>query len=386
MRALEFYSGIGGLHLALVRSHVSAEIVRAFDWDQNACEVYSANFGQGIAQKVLFTASFLFSRPLSEVQTDISTLTAQYVATLDASLWLLSPACQPYTVLNPSAKGDKDPRAKSFLYLIQTVLPELVSMEKHPTHFLVENVAGFEASIGSTTRQILTSTLQSLGYYIAEFLLTPLQFGIPNSRLRYYLLAKRSPFAQPGDPHPLSPLRHIPGAGCEDWVDTRDEPSATAAAHQDVTEIREYLDPDPASEEDYSIPEKVLRKWGRLFDIVLPSARRSCCFTRGYNQLVERAGSIVQLNEDEDTTSVFDAFLDAQTTSRPEDAVRILDCLRLRYFTPDELLRIFAFNPLRTPQTFTWPPSVSRKVKYRLIGNSVNVRVVTELIRYLFRE
>ena len=26
-----------------------------------------------------------------------------------------------------------------------------------------------------------------------EFLLTPLQFGIPNSRLRYYLIAKRSP-------------------------------------------------------------------------------------------------------------------------------------------------------------------------------------------------
>ncbi|KAJ8299724.1 hypothetical protein KUTeg_023784 [Tegillarca granosa] len=28
---------------------------------------------------------------------------------------------------------------------------------------------------------------------IEEFLLTPLQFGIPNARLRYYLIAKRKP-------------------------------------------------------------------------------------------------------------------------------------------------------------------------------------------------
>jgi tRNA (cytosine38-C5)-methyltransferase len=31
-----------------------------------------------------------------------------------------------------------------------------------------------------------------------------------------------------------------------------------------------------------------------------------------------------------------------------------------------------------------WPEGVSRKSKYRLIGNSVNVQVVTELINFLF--
>ncbi|KAF7340208.1 tRNA (Cytosine(38)-C(5))-methyltransferase [Mycena venus] len=341
IKALEFYSGIGGLHLALSCSNVPAFVANAFDWDQNACDVYSANFGPGIARKV-----------------DISTLTAAHLATLKATLWLLSPACQPYTVLNPSAKGELDPRAKSFLHLVQNVLPELAHEDAHPTHFLVENVGGFETS---STRQVLVSTLHNLGYTIAEFLLTPLQFGIPNSRLRYYLLAKRSPLSFHDLPSGEGEtLRHIPGRGTKLWVDSRLAPAADSNAIGDdsVREIREYLDPEPV--EGCSIPDKILCKWGRLFDIVLPSSRRTCCFTRGYTQLVERAGSVLQMNENQDTTMVFDEFLQAQSsTVEAIDAVRILDLLRLRYFSPDELLRLFSFTPLAphdsTKHAFTWP-------------------------------
>ncbi|KAJ7051223.1 S-adenosyl-L-methionine-dependent methyltransferase [Mycena amicta] len=345
MKALEFYSGIGGLHLALKRSKAAATITHAFDWDQNACEVYSSNFGTGIATK----------------KTDISTLTADYLTSLDAALWLLSPACQPYTVLNPQAKGDLDPRAKSFSS------SELAMRNAHPTHFLVENVAGFETS---TTRQILVLTLHRLGYTTAEFLLTP-------PPIRYSQLASTRP------PHCFKcsellnsgPLRFIPGLA-EDppWTDVRSEGA--------TSEIKEYLDQE--SDEGCAIPDKVLNKWGRLFDIVLPSSRRTCCFTRGYTQLVERAGSVLQMNECLDTTAVFDTFLEQKNTN--EAAVRILDALQLRYFSPDELLRLFAFSPPHTAPEFVWPSGISRKTKYRLIGNSVNVRVVQELISYLFEE
>jgi tRNA (cytosine38-C5)-methyltransferase len=71
--------------------------------------------------------------------------------------------------------------------------------------------------------------------------------------------------------------------------------------------------------------------------------------------------------------------------------VRILDTLRLRYFSPEELLRLFSFAPPLTStnlpeHSFVWPDGVSRKTKYRLIGNSVNVKVVQELVSYLFEE
>ncbi|KAJ6577107.1 S-adenosyl-L-methionine-dependent methyltransferase, partial [Mycena sp. CBHHK59/15] len=264
MKALEFYSGIGGLHLALSRSNVPVSITHAFDWDQTACDVYSANFGPGIARKL-----------------DILTLTAPYLASLQASLWLLSPACQPYTVLNPSAKAELDPRAKSFLYLVQNILPELARENAHPTHFLVENVAGFETS---STRKILVSTLRGLGYTTSEVLLTPLQFGIPNSRLRYYFLAKRAPF---GFNHLKNgedggTLRHIPGRGDNTWVDRRlvDPTTTSSSADDAVNEIRQYLD-EHVDDGAHAISDKTLYKWGRLFDIVVPSSRRTCCFTSG---------------------------------------------------------------------------------------------------------
>ena len=56
----------------------------------------------------------------------------------------MSPSCQPYTVLNPLAKGAADPRAQSFIHIVEDVLPELVELKAHPQYLLVENVAGFE--------------------------------------------------------------------------------------------------------------------------------------------------------------------------------------------------------------------------------------------------
>lgn len=83
-------------------------------------------------------------RDVRALQVDIGALQAADLAELHADLWLLSPSCQPYTVLNPLAKGAEDPRAKSFIRLTEDVLPDLVKMGKHPQRLLVENVAGFE--------------------------------------------------------------------------------------------------------------------------------------------------------------------------------------------------------------------------------------------------
>jgi len=89
------------------------------------------------------------------------------------------------------------------------------------------------------------------------------------------------------------------------------------------------------------------------------------------------------MNEELKTTTVFDEFLAAQNAG-DIGAVRILQPLRLRYFTPVELLRLFDFEKPKCEVQFQWPATVTLKAKYRLIGNSVNIRVVTELLNYLF--
>jgi tRNA (cytosine38-C5)-methyltransferase len=127
--------------------------------------------------------------------------------------------------------------------------------------------------------------------------------------------------------------------------------------------------------------------------------------------MAERSGSILQMNDKlnvrrkphydfinlilfsprSQTTTVFNEFL-ASKASGNANAVRILDPLRLRYFSPTELLRLLCFLPSAEEKTttskelntFTWPESVSTKTKFRLLGNSVNVEVVSSLIDYLF--
>jgi tRNA (cytosine38-C5)-methyltransferase len=111
--------------------------------------------------------------------------------------------------------------------------------------------------------------------------------------------------------------RQIPGQESV-WSDPRFQEHVVgtdSSPDNNIREIRDYLDiPSEGNAQKFAIPDKVLEKWGRLFDIVTPSFQRTCCFTRGmdysmlpsitctmknagYTQLVERTGSILQENE-----------------------------------------------------------------------------------------
>jgi tRNA (cytosine38-C5)-methyltransferase len=125
--------------------------------------------------------------------------------------------------------------------------------------------------------------LVKLGFVTRELLLTPLQFGVPNSRLRYYLLAARPSGVFLPSVASDRILRHIPGHGTE-WNDARSS-SSVEAIDNNVRSLRDYLD-RKETQGAYAVPERVLMKWGRLFDIVLPSATRTCCFTRGRFELL----------------------------------------------------------------------------------------------------
>lgn len=110
--------------------------------------------------------------------------------------------------------------------------------------------------------------------------------------------------------------RQIPGQKSV-WSDPRlqEHVGTDSPPDNNIREIRDYLDiPSEGNAQKFAIPDNVLEKWGRLFDIVTPSSQRTCCFTRGmdysilpsinmydqnvgYTQLVERTGSILQENE-----------------------------------------------------------------------------------------
>ncbi|KAF9178028.1 tRNA (cytosine-5-)-methyltransferase, partial [Haplosporangium sp. Z 27] len=251
-----------------------------------------------------------------------------------ADVWLMSPPCQPYTRTG-NQEGSKDNRAKSFLYLMD-ILPK---MTNPPNYILLENVKGFEES---DSRDLLVEALSKAGYEYQELLITPLQIGIPNSRMRYYCLARKTSVVGSFVQKPTGTLiGYIPSldAGSQDdengsnskthekdFVDERRQGdlsglSTSAAAikkrrtslstssvtkegsHDDsvvekpdedailadpvlalkVETLEKYIefkDVDDDRMKRYMIPDKTLLKYGRLFDIVKETTRRSCCFTK----------------------------------------------------------------------------------------------------------
>lgn len=93
-----------------------------------------------------------------------------------ADAWLLSPPCQPYT-RQGLQKGSSDPRASSFLRILELISRTL----QRPLMLFVENVVGFEAS---DTHERMVQMLKENDFILQEFILSPLQFGIPYSRPR----------------------------------------------------------------------------------------------------------------------------------------------------------------------------------------------------------
>ncbi|KAI8871201.1 S-adenosyl-L-methionine-dependent methyltransferase [Ramicandelaber brevisporus] len=374
LKVCEFYSGIGGMHFALERSGVPHQVIAAFDVNDVANKVYAHNF-----PGVKIHPRLLESQP------------ASFFAKLGADVWVMSPPCQPYT-RQGNQLGSEDRRANSFLHLIE-VIGELGA--KGPSMVLVENVYGFEKS---HTRDALVIKLKQCGYEFREFMLTPLQFGVPNSRLRYYLVAWRSKDVSviehsedstlEVEVPPLDLLTTIPGMDrilpLADVEHIRDKSSSSPSASQrqlpsSIAPVSDYLIPISETDlERYRIAERVLEKTGYAFDIVSSLSQRTCCFTKGYFHYVEGTGSILRTDSESAPLAL----------PLPRD--------KLRYFHEYEIAALMGFPTTAMNSNnsgnveggerhvLKFPEDITQKQRYRLLGNSLSVLVVSHLLKFVY--
>lgn len=337
-------------------------------------------------------------------------------------------------------KDLNDPRSKSFLKICEwlegtpsdgygddsssneTNHKNRLSDNSLPSLIFLENVVGFESSHSFVKWQ---SALKSRGYMVGHFHLTPTQVGLPNDRPRFYSVAFRSdasggknsfPSVSATPSTPDTDSSSVPSAQCllsylreegtkednalpriwkaipelhvtpEDCVNENEEGKESIAPISSFLDCNHIAKPNTSGSETHTerlrVPEKVLKNQSAwCFDIVTPRDRRSSCFTHSYGRFIRGTGSILYDDEKEQNGDASNQIqlLPPEQREFQADWMDHLNPAKLRYFSGNELARLFGFS-----RSFSFPPDTSLKQQWKLMGNSLNVRVASKLVELGF--
>lgn len=362
------------LEEAIHRTAPSIKLKRlaALDHSDVCVSVLEHNFPSSNKQKRKRPQSFAIER-----------LTLNQVHEWHADAWFMSPPCQPHTRQHDNQEQDlEDPRSKSFLHLCQ--LLQDMEESKLPHILIMENVVGFELS-GSCKRwrQVLTNR----NYCLAHFHLTPTQVGLPNDRPRYFCVAVRRNNNDDGGGDGVDD-------GSTDWAKILSTETNLESGPVILTQLPELdilpvdsvgdLPPlstflDSTAKESLRVPKKLLESpaaW--CFDIVTPDLSRTACFTHSYGKFVRGTGSVLYTGPPSTKLKTLQAPQDRVFDANWADGLDLAQ--HLRYFSGSEMAKLMGFS-----ESFSFPSDCTPKQEWKLLGNSLNVRVAARLCELALR-
>lgn len=355
-RVLELFSGIGGMRVAFRQASGSTALPlwRAMEVDETCCDTYAELFGSSVYKAIRAEQRWQYTSGPDELwRCSIDKLPDE--AFEGADLWLLSPPCQPFT--RTGKKMDvEDGRCAALMRLIDA-LPRL---RQPPRALLLENLPEF---IGSRAQGMWKRALARCGralgtdFTIQEHTLNPVDFGYPNTRIRYYCIAvahQQTPATEAGS---------IPSV---------DAPSLPTRPVCDFCS-RGAAGPDEALQVPRDLLKLALANSWQL-DVATGASLATKTFTSSYGKReyaaegLSKAGPVLLTASDGRTPATVRRKRFMQL---PQE-----DWERVRYFAPAEILAMQGY-----PEGWALPNKLSIRQQWRLIGNSINVDIVAHLLR-----
>jgi len=164
IKFVDLFAGIGGirkgLELALDNYNIEHQCVFSSEIDKKAQQTYLLNFHE---------------TPTGDIKC-INQLP-------EHDILLAGFPCQAFSYAGKQ-KGFADTRGTLFFEIERL----LSNSEKKPTLLLLENVRGFTTHDSGRTYKTVIERLQALGYQIKTLLLNSSNFGVPQNRIRAYLV------------------------------------------------------------------------------------------------------------------------------------------------------------------------------------------------------
>ena len=367
-RYLEFYAGVGGwrmaLHDAMSANKACFEntvCVAALDHSDLCLQVYEHNFPSEKKKKAC---------RIEQIKLD------QLEGPWRADAWFMSPPCQPHTRQHDNQSADlSDPRSSSFLHICN-LLQEL-SPDALPTMICLENVVGFAES---NSCRIWRQALSKRAYAVAHFHWNPTQVNLPNDRPRYFCLAVLESRLQTSCADLMgilsveknleqSPVIQSSLTALNVKQESTDESS-------EMPTISDFLDSSTVGNNHVIVPDKLLeRNASWCFDIVTPASQRSACFTSGYGKFIKGTGSVLYTGKDDGKKAAAFALQRPEDREFQADWAQSLQPGSLRYLSGMEIARLMGFA-----SSFSFPEACTPKQQWKLVGNSLNVRLASRLV------
>ena len=317
LRMLEFFSGIGGMRLALEsaidilnknsnqnnknKRQFKLTYCRAYDISLHANHCYQHNFHPAQKEDKETTANNVIDGTVCTKL--IERLKPTEIDKLQTNIWTMSPPCQPFTTNGGPEKqqlDSEDERCNGF----KGVINILDTIQNKPQYILLENVKGFGTS---QMIQAFYTSLQRNGYDYQSYLISPIQFGIPNHRQRFYVLCtRRNEKDSPNENH----HRHRSNDHNQDPITNIDNLKHynNRVTDQQPQMVAEYIDWTINNRNvptQYVVPDSILQKnWANNLGIVTESDTATHCFTAGYGRIYHRStGSLLLLPPETDESS-----------------------------------------------------------------------------------
>jgi DNA (cytosine-5)-methyltransferase 1 len=169
MIAVDFFCGAGGLTRGLLDAGI--DVVLGIDNDESCRQTYETN-----NHPAVFLQADIRELAVNEVQEMIGN-----VAPENLLLAACAP-CQPFSQLNRGERNDRATLLGQFGRFVEALLPKQV---------LVENVPGLARVRGHSTHKRFRKKLESLGYRVWEDVLDAKDYGVPQTRRRFIMIALR---------------------------------------------------------------------------------------------------------------------------------------------------------------------------------------------------
>lgn len=162
IKYIDLFAGIGGIRLgaekALDKHGIEGCCVLSSEIDEKACETYALNFGE---------------KPEGDIK---------QITEIEPFDFLLAGfPCQPFSYAGKK-RGFGDTRGTLFFEI------ERLLEKYRPKAFLLENVRGLKTHDKGRTFETIINKLQNLGYGTVDLLLNSSDFGVPQNRVRLYIL------------------------------------------------------------------------------------------------------------------------------------------------------------------------------------------------------